>query len=56
MLKITDANGGQMKQIPVEGAYCVGVFRDMSATVPDKKEPDSGICLRFIRLADRRLF
>jgi hypothetical protein len=44
MLQIQDAAGGQTTSVPAEIAGCVGVFRDMIATVTDKnQEPVSPI-------------
>jgi hypothetical protein len=44
MLEIQDAAGGQTTFVPAEIAGCVGVFRDMMATVPDNnQEPVSPI-------------
>jgi hypothetical protein len=38
MLQIVDATGGQLTKIPAEVAACIGVFRDMIATVTEKKK------------------
>jgi hypothetical protein len=38
MLQIVDAAGGQLTKIPAEVAVCIGVFRDMIATVTEKKQ------------------
>jgi hypothetical protein len=45
MLQIQDATGGQTTSVPAEVAGCVGVFRDMIATVTDNvnQEPVSSI-------------
>ena len=38
MLQIQDATGGQTTPVPAEIAGCVGVFRDMIATVTDENQ------------------